>query len=171
MRTIHLRAVVPADDPDKAFERLVDFAEYSTLADDVRSVRVHPAPGPGQPRISDWEVNFRRGIMRWSERDAIDDARRWIEFHQTEGDFEELHGTWRLDGTASGCEITFEATYDFGIDSLAGIMDPPAERVIKRSICSVLAALFGEVTVVEGGEALTDLAAPGKGVHIAAGNP
>ncbi|MFI1369202.1 type II toxin-antitoxin system RatA family toxin [Streptomyces griseochromogenes] len=168
MRTIHLRTTVPADDPDKAFERLVDFTEYSTLAEDVRSVRVHPAPEPGQPRVSEWEVNFRRGIMKWSERDVIDPVQRRVVFDQIDGDFERLEGTWQLDGVEAGCEITFEATYDFGVDSLAGIMDPPAERVIKRSICSVLAALFGEVTVVVGGEALTDLAAPGEGVRVVA---
>ncbi len=38
-------------------------------------------------------------------------------------------------------------------------MDPIAERVIKRVVCDVLAALFGHITVLEGGEALTDLPA------------
>jgi hypothetical protein len=37
-------------------------------------------------------------------------------------------------------------------------MDPIAERVVKRVVCSVLSGLFGEITVVRGGEALTDLA-------------
>jgi len=43
------------------------------------------------------------------------------------------------------------------IDSLAGIMDPIAERVITRVVCSVLAELFGETTILDGGQALADL--------------
>ncbi|MEV0445774.1 SRPBCC family protein [Streptomyces spectabilis] len=166
MRTIHLRVVVPTDDPAGAFDRLINFTQFASLADDVRSVTVDPGPAPGLPRTADWEVNFRRGVMRWSELEAIDHERRQVEFSQTEGDFEEFHGAWRLHPVDGGCEIAFRATYDFGIESLAGMMDPTAERVIKRSVCQVLSGLFGQVTVVEGGEALTDLAAPGDAVRV-----
>jgi hypothetical protein len=40
---------------------------------------------------------------------------------------------------------------------MAAILDPIAERVIKRVVRSALSGLFGAVTVLEGGEALSDL--------------
>lgn len=154
MRQIRLQALVPASAAASAFEQLTEFARFPSLAEDVRAVTVHP-------QGSTWVMNFRRGVMRWTQREVVDPELLTVEFHQTEGDFEEFHGSWRVIPAESGCEVVFEVTYDFGIASIAGIMDPLAERVIKRSACSVLASLFGGVTVLDGGEALTDLVAGG----------
>jgi ribosome-associated toxin RatA of RatAB toxin-antitoxin module len=161
MRTVRLRTGYVTEDVERDFQRVTDFGLFPTLADDVRAVEVHPAPSPDMPRDSDWEVNFRRGVMRWNEWESVDVARLRVEFDQTDGDFAEFHGSWQLDPVIGGCEVLFEVTYDFGIESLAGIMDPIAERVVKRVICSVLTELFGEIQVLEGGEALVDLAGMG----------
>lgn len=157
MRSIYLHAVVPTDDADLVFKQITDFAHYPAVAPDVRSVAIHPAPAAGQEQHTDWEVNFRRGIMRWTEREDIDHERLHVEFSQIDGDFDDFRGSWQLTPTASGCGAEFRVTYDFGVESLAGIMDPLAERVIKRVICAVLADVVGNVTVLEGGAALTDL--------------
>lgn len=162
MRTVRLRVGYDTEDVARDFHRITDFGAYPSLADDVRAVEVHPAPNPDLPRDSDWEVNFRRGVMRWNEWESVDPDRLRVEFDQTEGDFAEFHGFWQLTEMTGGCEVLFEVTYDFGIESLAGIMDPIAERVVKRVICSVLTALFGEITILEGGEALADLAGIGR---------
>lgn len=157
MRTTHLRIVVPTGDAPAALRSIARFDRFPELAEDVRSVRVNETPG-SDSRDSDWEVNFRRGLMCWNEREVVDTDALRIDFEQTDGDFAEFAGWWQLSEVDGGCEVHFQITYDFGIESLVGIMDPIAERVIKRVICSVLAALFGEITVVEGGGALTDLA-------------
>ncbi len=161
MRTVALKIRFDTDDIGREFQRITDFGSYPSLAEDVRAVEVHPAPDAGLPRDSDWEVNFRRGVMRWNEWESIDPDRLRVEFDQTEGDFAEFNGFWQFTPVPGGCEVHFEVTYDFGIESLAGIMDPIAERVVKRVICSVLSALCGEITILEGGEALADLAGIG----------
>ena len=153
MRTIRILVHVPGVDPASAFEAIADFSRFPSLADDVQSVEVRP----GQPRTSDWVVHFRRGLLHWTEVESIDAAASRIEFAQTEGDFARFHGSWRVAAAAGGCAVDFAATYDFGVESLAGIMDPIAERVIKRVVCSVLAGLFGDTTVLDGGAALADL--------------
>lgn len=158
MRTTRLRIEFPTEDVPGAFQWIADFGLFPSIAEDVRAVEVHPAPAPDLPRDSDWEVNFRRGVMRWNEWESVDADRLRIEFNQTDGDFAEFHGAWQLTPGPGRGEVLFDVTYDFGIDSLAGLMDPIAERVIKRVICSVLAELFGDITVLEGGEALADLA-------------
>jgi ribosome-associated toxin RatA of RatAB toxin-antitoxin module len=159
---MQLRVAINAD-PVTAFPLIADFASYPSLADDVRAVHTTPPAVLGAPRTSDWVMNFRRGIMRWTELEAVDEDRLRIDFEQTDGDFEDFRGSWRVgkatDG-AAGSEVLFEVTYDFGIESLVGIMDPIAERVITRAVCAVLSGLFDHVLVLEGAEALTDLAWP-----------
>ncbi len=157
MRSIHLLVAVTTDDPATAFALISDFTRYPDIAEDVRLVRTHPARVVGGPQDSDWEVNFRRGIMTWNEWEAVDPERLRIDFAQTDGDFEDFRGSWQLTPTVGGVEVRFEVTYDFGIESLVGIMDPIAERVIKRAIRTVLAKSFGDLSVIEGGEALADL--------------
>jgi ribosome-associated toxin RatA of RatAB toxin-antitoxin module len=156
MRQTHLRAVVPAD-PDTVLEKFLDFTDFPTLSEDIREVRVLDPEEPGGHRRSEWEVNFRRGVMHWTEVDRVDRDRGRIDFDQLDGDFERLQGSWVFTAVADGCQVDFDVTYDFGIESLAGIMDPLAERVMKRAACDVLAGLFGRVTVTAGGSALTDL--------------
>ncbi len=158
MRTVRLLAGFATEDVARDFGRIADFGVFPTLAEDVRAVEVHPAPSADVSRDSDWEVNFRRGVMRWNEWESVDADRLRIEFDQTSGDFESFQGFWQLTPVDGGCEVLFEVAYDFGIESLAGIMDPIAERVVKRVICSVLSGLFGDIEVLEGGEALVDLA-------------
>ena len=46
------------------------------------------------------------------------------------------------------------AEFDFGIPSLAGILDPIAARVLKETIARVVAGLFDKIEIV-GDEAVT----------------
>jgi ribosome-associated toxin RatA of RatAB toxin-antitoxin module len=152
MRNVVLTVRIAARDARSALARIAEFERYPKLAADVREVT-------RRGETTDWVVNFRRGPMRWTETERTDDRELCIRFAQTEGDFAAFAGSWRVVAGIGGCVVRFECGYDFGIESLAGIMDPIAERVIKRVVCDVLAALFGPITVLEGGEALTDLAA------------
>jgi ribosome-associated toxin RatA of RatAB toxin-antitoxin module len=147
MRHVTLQARVPAASPRACFDRISDFARYPELVDVVRSVTVHPASPDGREH-SDWEVYFRNGILRWSEADLKDDGSHSITFEQTEGDFDSFSGSWSIGAADDGCAVTFETDFDFGIPSLAGILDPIAERVFKETIARVLAGLFGTVRVV-----------------------
>ena len=157
MRSIQLSVGFAEPDLDLAFSRISDFEPFQQLAEDIRSVQTNP----GNPdRDSDWCVNFRRGLMRWNEIEILDPVARTIRFEQTDGDFERFEGSWLVAAEGAGSRVDFAVTYDFGIESLVGIMDPIAERVIKRAVCSVLGSLFGEITILLGGEALTDLAEP-----------
>jgi hypothetical protein len=156
MRSTRLRVALPTNDAGAALARIADFAAFPALAEDVRSVDVRAwdaLPEDVTGGTSSWVVSFRRGVLSWVERDTVDSAAQRIDFQQVTGDFADFHGSWRV----TPGEVLFEATYDFGIDSMAAILDPIAERVIKRVVRSALSGLFGEVVVLEGGEALSDL--------------
>lgn len=150
MRATSITVRVRTDDVSAALTEIADFTRFPELAPDVRQVT---SGDDG----SAWVVNFRRGVLRWHETEKVSTSDLRIDFAQTDGDFAEFHGAWRLTPVVGGAHVTFEVAWDFGIESMAGLMDPIAERVIKRVVCDVLNGLFGDSTVIEGGEALTDL--------------
>ena len=144
MRNVALTVRIPVRNARTALTRIADFERFPSLAADVREVRSRAAE-------SDWMVHFRRGLLRWTERDTVDSDRLRIGFEQVTGDFATFSGAWQLVPGSRGCVVRFTAAWDFGIESMAGIMDPIAERVIRRVVCDVLTGLFGPTTVHEGG--------------------
>jgi ribosome-associated toxin RatA of RatAB toxin-antitoxin module len=150
MRATSISVRIRTGDVAGALASIADFARFPALAEDVRAVEPD-ATG------AQWTVNFRRGLMRWHETEVVAPADLRITFAQTTGDFASFGGSWQLTPVIGGARVDFEVSWDFGIESMAGIMDPIAERVIKRVVCAALSGLFGEITVLAGGEALTDL--------------
>lgn len=150
MRTVALTVRIAEDNPRAALARIAEFDRYPALAADVR----HVESGVDG---SSWVVNFRRGVLRWTSSDRVDLGRARLDFEQVSGDFAAFSGSWRVSRGIGGCVVRFDVSWDFGIESMAGIMDPIAERVIKRVVCDVLAGLFPRTTVLDGGDALTDL--------------
>ena len=141
MRHVEVRAFLPAVEATAAFDTLVDFPRYPTLVDVVRSVTVRSRPGD-VPMISSWEVHFRNGILSWTEADHLRRDSLTIAFETTEGDFDEFTGSWVLSRRDDGVELLFAADFDFGVPSLAGIVDPVAERVLTETIQLILRGLF-----------------------------
>lgn len=160
MRNVRLSARIAAD-AGPCFDRISQFASYPEHVSVIRAVTVYPAAADGT-ESSDWEVYFRNGILRWTERDHPDRAAGTIGFEQVDGDFDYFAGRWLVapgddngdenggdnGGENGSCVVTFESDFDFGIPSLAGILDPVAERVFKETIARVLAGLFGEIEVI-----------------------
>ncbi|MFJ3904682.1 type II toxin-antitoxin system RatA family toxin [Streptomyces sp. NPDC090025] len=148
MRSLRLTLRSTGVDADDAYQRITEFERYPDLVDEVRSVVVHPSDGPG-PLVSDWDIFFRNGPLRWSEIDYIQRDTRRIVFEQTEGDFELFRGSWQVDTAEGGCEVVFEVTFDFGIPSLAGVLEPIATKVLKEAIATIVGSLLGNVTVLD----------------------
>lgn len=147
MRDVHLRVHTNQVAEAESYRRIGDFGRYSTVVDVVKSVVVHPASDRDR-LTSDWEVYFRNGILRWTELDVFDRPNRRIAFEQLHGDFEVFRGSWQVDPAVGGCTVAFDAEFDFGIPSLAGILDPIAARVLTETIASVVTGLLGAVTVL-----------------------
>lgn len=153
MRKVQLCVAVPAD-AGEGFEKISDFARYPELVDVVRSVSVsHSDSGS---LISDWEVYFRNGILRWEESDEMDRDNLRITFAQIDGDFDEFTGFWYIEPRPEGCRVYFEADFDFGIPSLAGILDPIAERTFKETVFRIAGGLFENAQIIEGDMRLTE---------------
>jgi ribosome-associated toxin RatA of RatAB toxin-antitoxin module len=141
MRHVEMTADLTQTPPEEAFGVLSDFERYPTLTDAVRSVDV-AASGSGKV-ASIWEVNFRKGVLRWTEEDEFDELARTIRFTQVDGDFADFFGVWEVEPEAGGCAVRFSASFDLGMPSIGDIIDPIAEQALRDNIAKILTGLFG----------------------------
>ncbi len=142
MRHVEIHGFVPEADAAGVFTTLADFNRYARLVDVVRSVDLHRAPA-SDVGYSDWVVEFRGGLLSWREEDWFDAERLRLDFRQTEGDFDEFTGGWQLEQTLGGVRTALIADFDFGVPSLASIIEPVAERVLTDVTQLILTGLFG----------------------------
>lgn len=141
MRHVEIRAFIRGLSPGVVFDTLADFSHYAKLVDVVRSVEVERQPDG--TAISSWEVEFRNGLLRWTERDWFRRDEWRLDFDQIEGDFDEFYGGWVMEPTRDGVHVALIADFDFGVPSLASIVEPVAERVLTDVTHQILAGLFG----------------------------
>jgi ribosome-associated toxin RatA of RatAB toxin-antitoxin module len=140
MRIVKMTTPLPGA-ADDVFERICNFERYPELTDAVRSVVVTPRADGSL--ASAWEVNFRNGILRWSETDRVDREQRTIEFEQLDGDFEAFTGRWSVEPANGGCVVGFEAAFDLGMPTLAPMLDPIAEGALRENVARILDGLTG----------------------------
>lgn len=141
MREVQLWGLVRGGDSASLFDVVSDFARYPEMTDAVRSVEVEQI---GDDLVaSDWAVNFRSGILRWSEEDRLDPEARRITFSQTGGDFEHFSGQWELRDVEDGCLVGFTAQFDLGIPSLSYMLDPIAEQALLQNLEKIVEGLAG----------------------------
>jgi len=154
MRQVSITAAVPRADADAVFARIADFARYPDHTEAVREVVI--TDRDGTVLTSAWAVNFRNGVLRWTERDRLDQRNRVIEFTQLDGDFARFDGFWRVLEKPEAVEVEFTAVFDLGMASLAAILDPIAEQALRENIELILRGLLGEQLSIVPGNAPAD---------------
>jgi ribosome-associated toxin RatA of RatAB toxin-antitoxin module len=137
---------VPHTSASAAYATLADFERYPELCDAVRNVAVTDVSD--NLTVSQWEVNFRAGLLRWTEEDTFDPGALSITFRQLEGDIAVFDGSWECLDAAQGCEIVFYARLDMGIPSLADALEPIAVRALVDNVVSIVRGLFGSAELV-----------------------
>jgi ribosome-associated toxin RatA of RatAB toxin-antitoxin module len=141
MPDVAVTAVVPGTAPDEVFAAVADFAAYARYTDTVREVVVTDA-ADGVVE-SAWEVNFRNGVLAWTERDVVDRGARRIAFEQLDGDFVAFAGAWAVEPDGDGSTVHFTASFDLGMPSLAAMIDPIAERTLVDVVRAILDGRLG----------------------------
>jgi len=146
MRTIRLRLHVPSTSASEVYATLADFERYPTLCDAVQKVAVTQTSG--NLTVSQWEVTFRAGLLRWTEEDRFDPGALTITFRQLEGDVAVFDGSWQCVDAAQGSEVLFSAGLDLGIPGLADALEPIAARTLIANIISIVRGLVGSAELV-----------------------
>jgi uncharacterized membrane protein len=158
MRTVHLRLHVPHLPAGDVYQTIADFERYPQLSETVRSVAITEVRA--NHTVSHWEVNFRAGVLRWTEEDTFDHDALRITFRQVEGDVALFDGSWECVDAATGSEIVFAARLDMGIPSLADALEPIAARTLIENIVSIVRGLVGSAELVTSEVAIPVSSAP-----------
>ena len=147
MRHIEVQANAVGRTAAEVYRIICDFERYQEYSDAVRNVTITDTHEDYS--VSKWEVNFREGILKWTEKDYFTPDTFSIRFQQIEGDAEHFSGQWLLADTEKGCLIRFIADFDMGIPSLSDLIDPIAEQALRENIQSILTGLLcGQVEFV-----------------------
>jgi ribosome-associated toxin RatA of RatAB toxin-antitoxin module len=160
VRAVHLEMSIPRQRSDEVYATLSDLARYPELTDTVRSVVVTEVSD--RVTISEWEVTFRAGLLRWREQDTFDPYAQTIDFSQLDGDLDVFDGSWRCSDRLGGSRITFDARLDLGIPSLAGALEPIAARALLDNTVLIVRALFPAAVVVTAGSVVGGDVVPGQ---------
>jgi ribosome-associated toxin RatA of RatAB toxin-antitoxin module len=141
MRTIRLRLHVPHKPASEVYATLTDFERYPALCEAVQNVAI--TERSENFTVSQWEITFRAGLLRWTEEDTFDPGALAITFRQLEGDIAVFDGSWQCVDAAQGSEVLFSARLDLGIPSLADALEPIAARTLVANIISIVRGLAG----------------------------
>jgi ribosome-associated toxin RatA of RatAB toxin-antitoxin module len=117
-----------------------DVEARTRLMGGTSSVEVRET-GPGY-RVTAREAEMKGCLMRWTEREEIDDERHRLETHLLDGDLAVMDGRWQLDRLADGTvNVSLTVTFDIGVPELSDMLDPVAERAIHDSSARMLLSL------------------------------
>jgi ribosome-associated toxin RatA of RatAB toxin-antitoxin module len=136
----------PGIAPDAAFAVFDDLETHVVRTSVVRSVTVEPGDGPDH-RISCWQVQYRKGLLKWSQHDHLDREARVLTFTRRDGDPAELSGTWAVDPEGDGSRVTFTCRFDLGVPTLSGTLDPLAGRILRETIVRQLQETWPGIAV------------------------
>jgi ribosome-associated toxin RatA of RatAB toxin-antitoxin module len=140
MGTITMKASVADRRAREVFDLLRDFELYPKASPAILSIDVDESTAPSN---STWRVQFREGIIVWTERDEIDEELMELRFEQIDGDFERLVGRWQVSAVQTGCEVELTTEFDFGIPSLTEFIDPLAQHALYDNGVQLLQGLLG----------------------------
>jgi polyketide cyclase/dehydrase/lipid transport protein len=153
MPALQLRAVVDGVDPESALRRVTDYRTWPAASAAIRSVEV--AATDAITSVSSWEVSFRGGLMRWTERDVLCADALEQRFSLVEGDPADFTGAWSAAAWDGGCTLRLSGEFDLGMPSLRHVLDPIAIEALEEAITEVLEALFAGRIRVGRAEAVT----------------
>jgi ribosome-associated toxin RatA of RatAB toxin-antitoxin module len=144
---MQIRAFVDGVDAPDALRLVIDYRRWPAASEAVNSVEVHQTDD--RVAVSDWEVTFRGGRMRWTERDVFDPDALEQRFTLIEGDPYDFAGVWSAIPRDGGCVLRLLGDFDLGMPSLRHVLDPIAIEALEDAITEVLCALFGDTVHVE----------------------
>lgn len=140
MPLLSIDATAPQD-ADGALQALADMEGYVEHSPSID--RIDVSEEPDGTKVSEWDVEFRGGLMTWTQRDVLDAEGRTLRFTQIEGDSEKWEGGWSTEPDGDGCRVHFEADFELGIPSLADQLTPIAARALYDVIGEIIRGALG----------------------------
>jgi hypothetical protein len=100
MRRVELDALIESVPAETVYDNILRFDRYPALAPHVEATTVHETV-PASTGKSSWELHFRSGLLRWTERETFKRDELRLEFEQISGDFTTRRCTSRPTSTSA----------------------------------------------------------------------
>ena len=144
MPLVEVTEIIPAP-VEPLWDVIADVEAYPRLMSHVRSLKI-VEEGEGY-RITDWEIDCKGFIMRWTEREESDRAKLRVDYRQIRGDMEVFEGFWQLRDLGGGrSEVTLSVHFEIGVPMLAEMLNPVAERAIRENSRKMLESIAAGIT-------------------------
>lgn len=140
--TVTERLQAPAEN---IWDLVCDVASYPKFMESVVHTQVVSETPVGDGSIhvvTDWEVQLKGSILKWTETELRYPDRWRIEYTQQSGDLEVFQGFWqvtRIDDDVT--EATLVVDFEIGIAMLKPMLEPVAARAIERNSSEMLLSL------------------------------
>lgn len=134
--TVHEHVAAPRDLVFRLACRIEDIQKY---AEPVQKIEIVER-GDGYV-VSAWKVLLQGRPLHWTERDEFDEANYVIRYKQVKGDLAKFEGDWTFVERDGGTDVTLRVDFDLGIPMLAGLLNPIATALTKKSSEALVKAI------------------------------
>lgn len=101
----------------EVYELIKKMEDFPGFMHNVRSLKVIKQLGDNKV-VTAWEAEIEGVPLCWKEEDYFDDLNQEIKFSMLEGNYKGYRGRWLIEEGHSGCKLTLEADFDWGIPTL-----------------------------------------------------
>lgn len=153
MRTVSMSFAIN-DTADAVYALIADFTNFQEYSDAVNTVEISQISENSCESV--WEVKFRDGLLRWSEKDLFYPDKHRIEFYQIKGDLAVFDGWWQVEAsTDRNVQLNFVATLDMGLPQLEKLLEPIAEQGLRENITSIVKGVF-RTSLIDNAKAVSE---------------
>ena len=124
---------------------VTDLRAYPNLMEPVRSIHILDEGSSSDGTtwvLSEWEVELKGSILRWTEREIKDPRLFRVEYKQVDGDLDEFSGHWQLEVVSAHETLArLVVHFEIGIPLLRDMLEPVAEHAVEQNSIQMLRSL------------------------------
>jgi ribosome-associated toxin RatA of RatAB toxin-antitoxin module len=125
----------------RVWEAMVDVSSFPKFMNAVNDTQILDQVTNGR-RTTAWSVMLKGSLLKWTERDDIDENSHSINFCQIKGDLDRFEGTWRATELDSdSVHVHLHAEFDIGIPLLTDMLTPVAAQALRESHEEILESI------------------------------
>lgn len=137
MPTVETSVLIPAP-LETIYAIAKDTARYPDYMKEVQSITIleQEAQENGQRVVADWVgVITQFGLkVRWRQEEIWDDAAHASKFHQVQGDYDRMEGTWRFAEEDGGTRFDQSLDYEYNVPTLGPLVKRVIHAVVKSNL-------------------------------------
>jgi len=129
---------------DEVYELLKKMEEFPGFMKNIKSLKIIKHLEENKI-VTAWEAEIEGALLCWKEEDCFDDLIREIRFSMLEGNYKGYRGRWLVESAESGCRLTLEADFDWGIPMLEKYVGGALEEKARHGLLGMAQAVKSKI--------------------------